>query len=480
MEKKMPWLTSKISHYLFCVLTLTFGICACGTDNTHDFKSKQSTTGTYQPALIFPGDIPREASTAQAVTGIDCEANQISTIEFTFNMNESSHGPHSFACQDHQASIKGIPVGTDIRVDVYAYDDNHVAVLYGFEITDIHAGQVTEGGEIEMKSVDDPQAQDNDGDGYNSHEDCNDADADINPNAPEIPDNNVDEDCDGQAELSSFTIADLGMVFVRIPPGEFDMGSPRQESGRDDDETLHRVVRLTQAYYLMNTEVTQGQWRMVVDATADTTLDPNPSYFTNCGDDCPVEWVTWNEVQLFIRALEEMYQGAYEFRLPTEAQWEYAAIAGSDTAFSGGPITVPDSGLDPVLDTLGWYNRNSDVGYDPCVSYADSSDGYSACLGSHPVAGKIPNTWGLYDMHGNVYEWCRDWYEDYPTGNIIDPQGPNNGTWRLLRGGSMEEGADDCRSAYRGTCRPDDTNTDCGFRLVGSPLNNLTGYETQN
>jgi hypothetical protein len=153
MEKKMRWSISKLSPYLFYVLTLTFDICACGTNNTHDFERKQSTTGTYQPVLVFPSDIPREEATAQAITGIDCEAAPISTIEFTFS--NSSHGPYVYACEDHEAHIKGIPAGKDIRVDVYAYDDNHAAVLYGFEITDIHTDQVTEGGEIEMKSVDD-------------------------------------------------------------------------------------------------------------------------------------------------------------------------------------------------------------------------------------------------------------------------------------------------------------------------------------
>jgi formylglycine-generating enzyme required for sulfatase activity len=455
MEKKMPWLITKILPYLFCVLTLTFGICACGTDNTHDSESRQSTTGTYQAALIFPGDIFREASTAQAVTGIDCEAVQISTIEFTFS--NSSHGPYVYACEDHEAHIKEIPAGTDIRVDVYAYDENHASVLYGFEITDIHAGQVTEGGEIEMKPVDENQPDndndnqtDADGDGFSADEDCDDTDAYINPDAEEIPDNNIDENCDGQTEVSAFTIADFNMEFVRIPDGEFNMGSPLLEAGRRDDENLHRV-RLTHSFYLQTTEVTQVQWRAVVNAATGTTLNLNPSYFTHCGDDCPVENVSWEDVQIFIDVLNTMYENAYEFHLPTEAQWEYAARAGSDTAFANGNIsTASGCNYDRNLDVMGWYCYNAD----------DST---------HEVAQKPPNGFGLYDMHGNVWEWCQDYYGVYPEGPSTDYEGPSSGSERTFRGGSWINGPNGCRSARRVGHEPNNYRRHyVGFRLVCS------------
>ena len=476
MEKKIRWSKSKLSIYLFYVLTLTFGICACGTDKTNNSEYKQNTIGSYQPTLIFPSDIPRKESISNALTGIDCEADRISTIEFTFIVNGSPHGPHSFTCEDHQAYIKGIPTGTDIRVDVYAYDESHTAVLYGSETTDIHAGQVTEGGEIEMTPVDGHQARDNDGDGYNSKEDCDDTNVDINPNAPEIPDNNVDENCDGQAELSSFMLDDLGMEFVRIPAGEFDMGSPAEEPRSRNNEILHRV-RITQDFYLQTTEVTQGQWRTVVNTTTNTELEPDPSHFYNCGDDCPVERVIWNEIQLFIRALDERYQGVYEFRLPTEAQWEYAARAGSDTAFSGGPITVTDCGIDPNLDPMGVYCGNSEVFYEGCEDLSEI--GGPACAGPHPVAEKNPNAWGLYDMHGNVWEWCRDWYEErysYETDPVIDPQGPADpvvADYRVIRGGSWASGSIYCRSASRNSTPPGGYYyVSQGIRLVCFPINN--------
>jgi formylglycine-generating enzyme required for sulfatase activity len=457
----------KSTPCLYYLLAFTLGIYACGTNEPHDFKSNKNITGTYQPLLIFPADIPREESTAQALTGIDCEAAQISTLEFSFTVKDSPYGPYRYACSEHQAYIKEIPAGNGVRVDVYAYDDNHAALLYGFEMTDIHAGQVTEGGEIEMKPV-----EDNDGDGFGAKEDCDDTNADINPDAPEIPDNNVDENCDGQTDVSVVAIDELNMEFVRIPAGEFDMGSSLQEEGRYDNENLHEV-RLTQTFYLMTTEVTQGQWRTVVDAASNAALSPNPSYFADCGDGCPVERVTWNDVQQFIQALETRYHGIYEFRLPTEAEWEYAAKAGSDEASSNDPITIADCGLDPALDPIGWYCGNSGVNYEGCSDYSDS--GGPACAGTHPVAGKNPNVWGLFDMHGNVSEWCQDYYEDtytYTTQPVIDPQGPAEGDVRVYRGGSFYSVAVNCRLAYRGRGTPDLRYLGTGFRLVCSPLSN--------
>jgi formylglycine-generating enzyme required for sulfatase activity len=442
----------KSALYLAYLLILALGICACGADIAHDSENKNS-TGAYQPVLIFPADIPVEESTAQAITGIDCRAAQISVLEFTFMVKGTPHGPYVYACDDHEAYIKGIPAGTGIRVDVYAYDDNHAKVLYGFETTDIHVGQVTQGGDIKMNSVDEDQ-QDEDGDGFTPPEDCDDSDADINPDSEEIPDNNIDENCDGQAESSSFTLDDLDMTFVRISAGEFDMGSPEDELERRNDETLHRV-RITQDFYLQTTEVTQEQWQ--------TVMGQNPSYFSNCGPDCPVEYVSWNDIQEFLTSLNAQRADSYEYRLPTEAQWEYAARADSDTAFYGGDITEPN-GNDPILNTLGWYVQNSDASYEGCNEVS------SRCIGPQPVGGKIPNTWGLYDMHGNVWEWCSDWYGDYPSGSVSDPQGPSSGDNRVLRGGSWYSSASGCRSAYRSRSQPGSRNISGGFRLAASLL----------
>jgi formylglycine-generating enzyme required for sulfatase activity len=459
--------TPKLTPSLFYLLAFIFLLYGCGTDETQNFENKISTAGTYQPTLIFPADIPRQKPTAQALTGIDCQAAQISTIEFTFIVNDLRNGPHKFACEEHQADIKGIPAGTGIRVDVYAYDNDHAKVLHGSETTDIAAGQVTEGGEIEMRSV-----IDDDGDGFGADEDCDDTNADINPDAEEIPDNNIDENCDGHADVSAFTIADLNMEFVRIPAGEFIMGSPPGETGHGSNENLHRV-RLTQAFYLQTTEMTQRQWRMVVNTAADTSLNPSPSHFAYCGDNCPVEGASWDDVQLFIQALDEQYKDTYQFRLPTEAQWEYAARAESDQATSNGPVTIEGCGLDPVIDPIGWYCGNADVDYEGCEDMSEL--GGSACVGTHPVAEKLPNAWGLFDMHGNVLEFCQDWYQEaysYTTEPVIDPQGPGEGTERVRRGGAWYQSAFSCRSAYRGKVIPLQTYAGTGFRLVCSPLSN--------
>jgi formylglycine-generating enzyme required for sulfatase activity len=265
-----------------------------------------------------------------------------------------------------------------------------------------------------------------------------------------IDDNHQDTD------LSSFTIDDLDMEFVRIPAGEFEMGSPAEEMGHRDDENRHRV-RISQDYYLQTTEVTQKQWRTVVMSTENASLIPEPSYFIACGEDCPVERVSWDNAQLFIDYLNRRYEGTYEFYLPTEAQWEYAARAGSDTAFADGDITITGCGLDPVLDPIGWY----------CFNARNST---------MPVSTKNSNAFGLFDMNGNVAEWCQDYYEEeysYVTEPVIDPQGPTTGTFRVIRGGHHYSRAEYCRSAYRWRDFPHNNSESLyGFRLACDPIGN--------
>jgi formylglycine-generating enzyme required for sulfatase activity len=247
---------------------------------------------------------------------------------------------------------------------------------------------------------------------------------------------------------------DLGMTFNLIPAGTFMMGSPETELGRYDDEIPHEVT-LTQAFYMQTTEVTQGQWQAV--------MGQNPSYFQNCGLNCPVGNVSWDDVREFLIRLNAQTTDGYEYRLPTEAQWEYAARAGSETAFCSGDITQPE-GNDPILNTLGWYSENSDAGYSGCWEYDDGR-----CCGSQPVGGKNSNAFGLFDMHGNAFEWCSDWYGDYPSGSVIDPQGPSSGDYRVLRGGSWNNFPRYCRSAYRNRNEPAFRHFDYGFRLI-APL----------
>jgi uncharacterized protein (TIGR02145 family) len=236
----------------------------------------------------------------------------------------------------------------------------------------------------------------------------------------------------------------LGMNFVYVNPGSFMMGSPADEPGRVSDETLHQV-NLTQGYYMQTTEVTQGQWEAVMGS--------NPSYFNECGSDCPVEKVSWHNIQEFLSRLNQRGEGIYV--LPTEAQWEYAARAGSSNAFGNGPITETEKLFDPVLDSMGWYGYNS---------------GYK----SYPVAGKQPNAWGLYDMHGNVWEWVADWYGPYPSESVTDPEGPASGSSFVVRGGSFGSHARRCRSASRPVCKPDCRDYDVGFRLAALSMDHET------
>jgi Uncharacterized conserved protein len=143
----------------------------------------------------------------------------------------------------------------------------------------------------------------------------------------------------------------IGMTFVYIEPGSYTMGSPSTESGRGSAETQHQVT-LTKGYYMQTTEVTQGQWKAVMGS--------NPSYFGSCGDDCPVEDVSWTDAQAFITALNEKEQ-TNKYRLPTEAEWEYAARAGSTTAFANGGISETGCDLDANLDAMGWYCGNANI-----------------------------------------------------------------------------------------------------------------------
>ena len=249
----------------------------------------------------------------------------------------------------------------------------------------------------------------------------------------------------------------LGMTFNLIPAGTFTMGSPSSELGRNSIEETQHQVTLTQSYYMQTTEVTQGQWRSVMGS--------NPSYFANCGDNCPVESVSWDDIQSFITAMNQRGEGTY--RLPTEAEWEYAARAGSTSAFANGGISVTVCSYDPNLDAMGWYCGNSDVTYAGCCDC--SSWGGPPCAGTHPVGGKQPNAWGLYDMHGNVFEWCQDWYDSYPTGAVTNPTGPSSGSYRVLRGGSWDFIAGYCRSANRYNGGPGDRYYDDGLRLVALP-----------
>ena len=226
-----------------------------------------------------------------------------------------------------------------------------------------------------------------------------------------------------------------GIEFLWVPPGEFRMGSTSRHA--DSDEKPVTRVRITRGFWLGKYEVTQGQWQAVMGS--------NPSRFKNCGRDCPVEKVSWNDVQEFIGKLNGR-SGGRPYRLPTEAEWEYAARAGTTSDTYAGDITKP-RGNDPVLNRIGWY---------------DGSTGNW----THPVGRKAPNGFGLHDMLGNVWEWVGDRFGDYPGGTVTDPSGPRTGSIRVIRGGGGNGIARYCRSANRGGSSPGNRNGYLGFRLL--------------
>ena len=230
------------------------------------------------------------------------------------------------------------------------------------------------------------------------------------------------------------TVVFDGMEFVGIPPGEFLMGSTSRDA--DDDEQPVTRVRITKGFYLGKYEVTQAEWQAV--------MGNNPSHFAGCAL-CPVERVSGEDVQDFIGRLNAR-SGGESYRLPTEAEWEYAARAGTTTDTYAGDITEP-WGNDPVLNGIAWY--------------AENSSGRT-----HPMGRKAPNGWGLYDMLGNVWEWVGDWYGAYPGGGVTDPAGPGSGSRRVFRGGGWAYGARSCRSAIRLRLSPGSRFDYLGFRLL--------------
>ncbi|MBN2687684.1 MAG: formylglycine-generating enzyme family protein [Deltaproteobacteria bacterium] len=230
----------------------------------------------------------------------------------------------------------------------------------------------------------------------------------------------------------------IGMAFVLIPAGSFVMGSPICEDCRFDDEKQHRVI-LTKPFYMQTTQVTQGQWTAVMKS--------DPPYFSSRGDRFPLEQVSWYDCQGFIRELNRM-EKTNVYRLPTEAEWEYACRAGTKTPFNTG-------------DCLSTKEAN----YHGKYPYGRCPDGQYRHK-TVPVASLPPNAWGLYEMHGNVWEWCSDWYGEYSGHVVQDPRGPKRGTAHIHRGGSWNYCAMFCRSALRISRAPDFRADIFGFRLA--------------
>ncbi len=218
----------------------------------------------------------------------------------------------------------------------------------------------------------------------------------------------------------------LGMHFRWIPAGTFTMGS---DQGTSDEKPVHPVT-LSHGFYLQSMEVTQKQWQALMGS--------DPAQFR--GDDRPVEKVSWNAVQTFIRKLNARDPGKH-YRLPTEAEWEYAARAGTRTTYYWG---------DTMNGADCWYRGNSDQE-------------------THPVGEKEPNAWGLYDMAGNVAELCQDGMQGYPDHAVTDPVGEHDTDWRVFRGGSWYDDNRHCRPVARGTTMAGYGVYTIGFRLACSP-----------
>ena len=251
----------------------------------------------------------------------------------------------------------------------------------------------------------------------------------------------------------------LGMEFAWVPAGTFKMGSPEGEEGRDADEVQH-AVRISEGFWMGVYEVTQGEWEAVMGS--------NPSYYGECGARCPVEQVSWVDVQEFIRRLNVWESGSgNRYRLPTEAEWEYAARAGSTGATPEGDLRILGAANAPVLDGQAWYGGNSEVSYggSDCSGWDEKQYEAERC-GPHPVGLKRANGWGLHDMLGNVTEWTRDWYGAYPSGTVTDPPGPSTGSARVGRGGGWAYRARAVRSANRHGSSPGYRSIYYGCRLV--------------
>ena len=219
-----------------------------------------------------------------------------------------------------------------------------------------------------------------------------------------------------------------GLVFqaieievVEIPAGSFLMGSENNNT----EMPVHRV-NISKCFFIGKYEITQSQWKAI--------MGTNLSYFPTCGDDCPVESVTWDEVKNFIKKINDL-QTDYQYRLPTEAEWEYACRAGTTGDYYGD------------LDSIGWYSGNSG-------------------RTTHPVGKKQPNRFGLYDITGNVFEWCEDLYSDYQSETVTDPTGGISGPDRVARGGGWYAPASNLRSAYRSRDTHSNVSYGIGFRLV--------------
>ncbi len=234
-----------------------------------------------------------------------------------------------------------------------------------------------------------------------------------------------------ESSINPFVIS-TEMRFVYIKPGTFEMGSDEGSL----DETPIQKVSISQGFYMQTTELTKGQWFSVMKKMPWLGQDDILK-----SPDSPAVYISWDDVQIFIKKLNQ--KSGQQYRLPTEAEWEYACRAGSTAEYS--------FANERKIQDYAWYSQNAffiDEGY------------------AHLVAKKKPNAWGLFDMHGNVWEWCQDRHGEYHFGWLADPAGPSWGSHRVLRGGNWVSPSEDCRSAIRKKSSPKTRHAGYGFRLV--------------
>ena len=248
---------------------------------------------------------------------------------------------------------------------------------------------------------------------------------------------------DMTSEYRHNLVLDLGegteMKLVWIPAGEFIMGwsGPEEDHNPHANECPPRRVTISKPFYMGVTQVTLGQWAAIVDTWRGIGED-----YTNPRVDHAASYLTWDDVTKFCRMVSEKV--GRKVRLPTEAQWEYACRAGTTTLYGFGDD-------DSLLSDYAWWHGNT----------FDKKEAYP-----HPVGIKKPNAWGLYDMHGNVMEWCADWFGSYANAAVRDPQGPPTGEYRILRGGAWTEDPFDNHAAFRCIGRVNAANHATGFRVV--------------
>ena len=306
----------------------------------------------------------------------------------------------------------------------------------------------------------------------------------------------------GAAAAEPRVVPGLGLQLMPIPAGTFTMGSPVSETGHSENEGATTVVTITRPFWLGRYEVTHGQWRAIMGTDlsgqaalmlADDnlyTLGGQPqtlrarlgvekgtaprTLIADDGDEVPMYFVSWQEAVVFCQRLTERERTAgrlpagYEYRVPTEAEWEYACRAGTASATYGADLAIDAKGITPVLDAIAWYAGNSAAGLSAQETAARMHA--SGGGGPHRVGLKQPNAWGLFDMLGNVAEWCGDSYaEKLPGGSVRDPLGLEPGNRHLNRGGSWASSAKVVRAAYRNGTRGDYRLNHVGFRVALAP-----------